>query len=328
LQAAAGWPTLGAVRVLIAGCGYVGSALGARLVADGHAVAGIRRPGSDAAPLRRVGILPLAADLGRPESLALLPADWDWVVHCAAPSIAGEEAYRVVYLDGARNLVDWLRPRPPRAFVFISSTSVYGQTDGSAVDETSPAEPDAATGRVLREAEAFLVAAAAGGFPAMVLRAAGIYGPGRNRLEALVRGDVKLSGTGSRWVNLIHRDDLGGAIVAALERGRPGAIYNVADASAATEGEYYGWLAQELGVPLPPRVGPGEITGRGRRATHKRVVAGRLRQETGWAPAYPDFRAGYTAELTEWRKARSAAGTGAARKAAPSAGGTGAAGSS
>ena len=281
------------MRVLIAGCGYVGLALGARLVASGHTVAGIRRPGSSPEPLRDAGIEALAADLGSLETLRSLPARWDWVVHCAAPRTSDPDAYRSTYLAGARNLLEWLRPQPPRAFVFTSSTGVYAQDDGSAVDEDAPAEPVTATSRVLRETEELLLAAARAGFPALILRVAGIYGPGRNRLDALRRGEVRLSGTGERWVNLAHRDDVATAIIAALERGQRGRTYNVCDGARVTEREYYGWLTERLGVALPPAATPEELERRSRWATHKRVLADRLRRETGWEPRFADFRAGY-----------------------------------
>lgn len=129
------------MRVLIAGCGYLGLAIGARQAADGATVAGIRRPGADPGPLRAVGITPLFADLTRPGDLAALPAGWDRVVLCAAPADADDDSYRAVYQVGARNLIDWLRLAPAESMVFTGSTRVYPQTDGSEVTEESPASP-------------------------------------------------------------------------------------------------------------------------------------------------------------------------------------------
>jgi len=57
----------------------------------------------------------------------------------------GAEDYRAVYLQGTRNLIEWLLAAPPKKFVYTSSTGVYGQTDGSLVTETSPTEPAAET---------------------------------------------------------------------------------------------------------------------------------------------------------------------------------------
>ena len=97
----------------------------------------------------------------------------------------GPEAYRRVYLEGARNLRAAFRPA---RFVYTGSTSVYAQVDGSAVDEFSPAAPDRETGRILRETEEVVLAAPGG----TVARLAGIYGPGRSESAQEVsrgRGD-------------------------------------------------------------------------------------------------------------------------------------------
>ena len=285
------------MRVLIVGCGYLGCRLGAGWVAAGHRVAGVRRPGSDPSPLRSAGIEALHADLARREDLDGLPGDWDWVVNCAAPSEGGEEAYRRVYFEGMRNLVDWLRARPPRMFVFTGSTGVYPQNDGGDVDETSSTDGGTPTGRVLREAEEVLLGAAAEGFPGVVLRISGIYGPSRNRIAGYLRGDAAMTGDGSRWMNMVHLDDLVAAIGGALERGKRGAIYNVSDGASCTEREFYAWLGTRLGKTAPVGDSGGAGVRRARGVANRRIVADRIRRELGWNPRYPDFRAGYEAEI-------------------------------
>src|SRR5271165_4048341 len=119
------------MRVLIVGCGYVGLPLGVELVRQGHEVFGVRRAASGAGELTAAGIRPLAADVAKPADLAALPGPFDWVVNCVASTRGGGvEDYREVYLKGTRNLIEWLSAAPPRKFVYASSTSVYGQTDG------------------------------------------------------------------------------------------------------------------------------------------------------------------------------------------------------
>ncbi len=285
------------MRVLIAGCGYVGLHLGARLVDDGHVVGGIRRPGSDPSPLRECGIEPFAADLTQRADLDAISPGWDAVVDCVAPAEGGEAAYRAVYFEGARNLVDRFRATPPRAFVFTSSTSVYPQDDGSDVDESSATDGASPTSRILLETENLLLDAAQSGFPAILLRVAGIYGPGRNRIAAMNRGDARMTGDGTRWMNMIHRDDLVDAIITVLAKGKPVRLYTVSDSAACTEREFYAWLSVRLGRPLPPVADAAEVTRRGRFATNKRVVADRLRNELGWTPRHSDFRSGYEQEL-------------------------------
>ena len=104
-------------------------------------------------------------------------------MNCVASGGGGAEEYRQVYLQGTRNLIEWLAPQPPKKFVYTSSTSVYGQNDGSLVKENSPTEPLAATAQVLVETERVLLdAARRKEFPAVILRVAGIYGPDRGYL--------------------------------------------------------------------------------------------------------------------------------------------------
>jgi nucleoside-diphosphate-sugar epimerase len=287
------------MRVLIIGCGYVGLPLGTELAKLGHEVFGLRRSAVRDADLRAAGVTPLHADITRPETLAALPAGFDWVVNCAATSGGGAEDYRRLYLRGTQNLIDWLAPAPPGKFVYTSSTGVYGQNDGSVVDETSPTEPQSDTAKVLVETENVLLAAARdAGFPAIILRVAGIYGPERGYLlKQYLKGEARIEGQGGRFLNMIHRDDLISVIRAALERGIPGAIYNAADEEPVTQRMFFQWLAGQLGKSAPPTVPENVAANRKRGATNKRVSNQRLKVELGYRFKFPTYREGYTAEI-------------------------------
>src|SRR4249920_2894075 len=104
------------MRVLIVGCGYVGLPLGAELVKQGHEVFGLRRSPGGEAEMTGAGLKPLAADITRPEELAKLPGPFDWVVNTVSSNKGGEEEYRQVYLQGTRNLVEWLGATPLKKF--------------------------------------------------------------------------------------------------------------------------------------------------------------------------------------------------------------------
>lgn len=287
------------MHVLIVGCGYVGLPLGAELVRRGHEVFGLRRSVLAEIELKAAGITPLHADITQPETLAQLPRDFDWVVNCSASGGGGAEAYRRVYLEGNRNLVNWLADVPLKKFVYTSSTSVYAQNDGSIVTEQSPAEPAADTAKVLVETEKLLLAAARQkNFPAVILRVAGIYGPGRGHsFKQFLRGEARIEGDGSRMLNMIHRDDLIGFIIAALERGLPGEIYNAVDDEPVSQLQFFEWLAAELNRPLPLKVAADGEVSRKRGITNKRVSNAKLRVELNCQFQFPDFRAGYAAEL-------------------------------
>ncbi len=283
------------MRILIVGCGYVGLSLGKELARQGHTVFGLRRSVLAEAEMKAAGITPLHADITQPDSLKNLPRDFDWVVNCSASGGGGADDYRKVYLEGNSNLISWLAGSPLKKFIYTSSTSVYAQNDGSVVTEISPAEPEADTARVLVETEKLLLTTA---FPAVILRVAGIYGPARGHaFKQFLRGEAKIEGDGSRWLNMIHRDDLNGVIIAALERGTPGEIYNAADDEPVTQLQFFEWLAAELKRPLPPKVVADAEVWRKRGVTNKRVSNAKLRAELKYEFWFSNFRAGYAAEI-------------------------------
>ncbi len=287
------------MRVLIIGCGYVGLPLGAELVKQGHEVFGVRRSTGAEADFKSAGIKLLTADITRAEQLAQLPGAYDWVVNCVSASGGGAEEYREVYLQGTRNLIGWLGAVPPKKFVYTSSTSVYGQNDGSLVKENSPTEPAVETGKILVETERVLLAAAREKqFPAVILRLAGIYGPGRGYwFKQYLKNEARIEGNGARILNMIHRDDAAGAIIAALKGGRPGEVYNVVDDEPVSQLNFFQWLSGPLGKGLPPSVPEDRDAVRKRGVTNKKVSNRRLKMELGCQFKYPTFRQGYTAEI-------------------------------
>ena len=283
------------MRVLIVGCGYVGRVVGERLVRLGHQVFGLRRTGSAERDLQAVGIVPVLGDITCLEALQKLPGPFDWVVNTVSSTKGGPREYRAVYVEGTRNLLTVLGPTTLQKYVYTSSTGVYAQIDGSIVDEQSPSEPASETGRILLETEALLLNAAhTRHFPAVILRASGIYGPGRGHLfQQYLRGEAVIAG---RLINMIHRDDLAGIIVTALQSGRPGELYNASDDEPVSQTDFFTWLAQKLGKPLPP-VGADLATSRKRGLTNKRVSNRKLKNELGYRFQYPTYREGYSAEI-------------------------------
>lgn len=287
------------MRVLIVGCGYVGIPLGAELVKLGHEVFGLRRSADGDAELTAAGIKPLVGDITRAEDLAKLPGPFDWVVNTVSSSKGGEEEYRQVYLQGTRNLIDWLGPTALKKYVYTSSTSVYGQTDGSVVKESSPTEPASATSKLLVETENLLInTAQTQKFPAVVLRVAGIYGPERGHLFLqYLRGEARIAGKGERIINMIHRDDVVTSIIAALKSGRAGEVYNVSDDEPVAQIHFFRWLSETLGKWMPPFATEEENAARKRGLTNKKISNRRLKMELGVALKHPTFRQGYTAEI-------------------------------
>lgn len=274
-------------QILIAGCGYVGTALGERLSREGNVVWGLRRDTSELSSLLRL----FQADLTVPGMLRKLPRGLDYVVYLAGPDGADEAAYRRAYVEGPTTLLAALEKqgqRPVRV-LFASSTSVYAQQNGEWVDEDSPAEPEHVQGRVLLEGERVVAACP---WPSTVVRLGGLYGPGRTRLlDALRAGEARLPAE-PRFVNRVHRDDAAGILRHVIHAARPRPLYLAVDDEPADRATVLRWLAERLGLPVPPveETAPegDDPAGRGnKRCRNDRVV------QDGYAFRYPDFRAGY-----------------------------------
>lgn len=278
-------------QVLIAGCGYLGTALGLRLSAAGYEVWGLRRQPDGLPP----SIHPVAADLAVPESLRGLPRGIDVVFYTAGAASRTEAAYRAAYIDGLQYLLEALqqqRQRPRRIFL-TSSTGVYAQTHGEWVDETSPTEPTHFSGTCLLAGERLLHASP---FEATVLRLAGIYGPGRTRLIDSVRQGTAVTPTGENvYLNLIHRDDCVGALYRLMRLAYPAPVYLGVDHYPVEQGALLRWVAAQLGVAPPPfETTPGSL--RQARRSNKRCRNHRL-VAAGYALRHRSFRSGYTALL-------------------------------
>lgn len=275
-------------EILIAGAGDVGTAAGLLLAQEGHTVWGLRRRPQDLPQ----GLRPFAADLSDPESLRNLP-NVDVVLYTAAAGGFDEQAYQRTYVDGLRNVLAALY-RPPSLLLFTSSTAVYGQTDGGWVDEDSPTEPQRFNGTLMLDAERVALGA---GVPAVALRLAGIYGPGRDRLARSVRDGRAAMPAGPSFLNLIHREDAAGAVAHLTSQSLAGKtlepVYVGVDNDPVDRRELLTWVANELGVspPEPSSQGPGS-----RSAAHKRCRNSRL-LATGYKLRYPSWREGYPGVL-------------------------------
>jgi nucleoside-diphosphate-sugar epimerase len=288
------------MRILIVGCGYLGTAVGKLLVSQDHEVFGLRRTFNGAGDLIENGITPLTANIIQREALDDLPSDFDYVITTVSSSSSGPD----VYLQGTRNLIDWLSPAPPKKYIYTSSTSVYSETDGSAVTEATPVARDKPSTAILVEVEdTLLKAAVSAGFPAVILRLSGIYGPGRGHLfKQFVAGHAGIgSDDNLRFLNMIHRDDAASAIVAAMERGAPGRIYNITDDQPVRLGNFLFYLAAQLkrNLHLTSPAAPEPPARRKRAITSKRVSNARARAELAWTLQYPTYIEGYAAEIKQ-----------------------------
>ncbi len=269
-------------RLLIAGCGYVGQAAGDLFHAGGWGVEGWTHSAKSAASLSAKPYPVYGVDIADQAQIrAQAPAaGFDAVIHCASSGGGGVEAYRQIYLNGARNLLNRFGGSQ---LLFTGSTSVYAQCDGSWVTEKSETKPAREEGRILLETENLVL-----GNGGIVARLGGIYGPERSALLAkFISGTAMIDPENDRFINQVHRDDIAAALFLLLNRpSLAREIYNVVDDQPILQTECYRWLAERMNHPVPPI---GKAKGQPKRgASNKRVSNAKLRR-LGWVPQYRTF---------------------------------------
>jgi nucleoside-diphosphate-sugar epimerase len=288
--------------LLIAGCGYVGRRLAMRLLGSWQVIALARSPPT-LAELHARGIDTICADLDAdPPSPALrrIPRGAA-VAYLAPPPGSGAADPRI-----ERFLVA-LGPVLPSVLLFMSTTGVYGDAGGAAVDETSPAAPTNDRSRRRLAAERAATAWCGDrGVRSVVLRVPGIYGPHRLPLERLGRGEPALRPEDCGPGNRIHVDDLVSACVAAIEQPVSG-VFNVGDGDHASTTEFLLETTRLAGLPPPRLVSLAEAQGQVSPGMleylveSRRVLTRRMRDELGVVPRYASLASGIAASLEEMR---------------------------
>lgn len=288
-------------RVLIVGCGDIGRRLARRWGEEGVPVSALARSSRSARRLEELRIAPIPGDLDEPETLAGLPTKGALTYYLAPPPGGGDSDPRVKAFLGSIP-----RREEPEKIVYMSTTAVYGDLRGGWATEETPTAPRTARGRRRLDAEnAFLAWGRERNVPVVILRVAGIYGPGRLPIEKVRGGAPVLLDSESPYSNRIHSEDLARICVAAGRRGRGGAVYNVSDGRPGTIAEYYCAVADRLGVPHPPKVTMSEA----RRAMSgemlsylsesKRIDNRKLLAELRIALLYPTLESGLAASMGE-----------------------------
>jgi len=293
------------MHVTVLGCGYVGTALGRQLRAEGHRVAGVRRSEAARATLREQGIEPHRADVTDPATLADLPRT-DAVVFAASSGGRGAGPARRVFVEGLENAVAEYasRPDPPERLVYTSSTGVYGDHGGDWVDEETPVEPTTPKTEVLVEAEQVALDAGDRGMVPTVVRFAGLYGPDRYRLDRYLSGPVV-----EGYLNMLHRDDAAGVLRFVLEQSPDADLLLAVDDEPAWKPAFAGWLADRCGVERPPtetveqRLGDRDLSEAAERRLRARKRCSNERLGAlGYEFAYPTFREGYRDAVASYRR--------------------------
>ena len=267
-------------RLLLVGPGYLGAEIQREFEAVNWEVITVSRSNSD-----------YQVDLADERSVSELAGELfdigkapSHIIHCASAS-AGRGAspevrlasYQDVYLNGCRHLAKLFTDAH---LLFTSSTSVYGQKDGSTVTEESLTDPGADTAKVLVEAERAVLSV-----NGTVVRLSGIYGVGKSYLiKRLFSGNAVMEGEGKRILNHIHHHDGASACLFLLDRGEKG-IFNVSETVNLTLKETYTKLCKRFELDMPMS---SSVDGSSRMELNKRVSNQKM-LDLGWLPKYPSI---------------------------------------
>ena len=273
-------------KVLIVGCGKLGLALGNRLTDLGHQVTGIKRqPPENSKPSFNL----LAADITSARDLRALDDDFEYLFFIVSPGERTEMAYRRVYGTGLNLLLDrFERNDHPPQWLLVSSTSVYGQSQGEWVDENSPAEPENICSQFIREAELKLMSQPQNH---TIVRFSGIYGPGREYLIRTAKQAPVIQQEPPYYTNRIHQQDCVAALEFLLEKRLAGvnldACYLLSDNDPAPMWEVMTWLAQQMQVFGPVAKSVDTTSSMNKRCNNAKI------KKLGYKFHYPSYREGY-----------------------------------
>jgi nucleoside-diphosphate-sugar epimerase len=287
------------MRKLIFGWGYLGSCVGQQWRDQGHEVHVVTRSSQKAELLREQGCEPLVADLVNRDSLAALSTlpPFDTVLFSVGWDRTAGQSQHEVYVTGLANVLSTL-PEVNR-FITISSTGVYGHCEGEQVDESTPATPLREGGKACLEAEKVLLASRSGS-RSIILRLAGIYGPGRIPRAENIRRGLPIDAPEHGFLNLIHRDDAAHIVLLAEEKALLPSLYVVSDGHPVLRKEYYETLARLLHAPPPQFIPPADASPAGLRASSdKRIHPAKLFRELTPQLRHPTYQEGLAAIVAE-----------------------------
>lgn len=282
--------------MLIVGCGYLGQRVAVHYLGLGRAVCGLVKSSSSARRLAELGITPVRGDLDD-SMLPALPLRGCELFYFAPPPKEGVEEPRVEHLISA-----FRSQGQPRRLIYVSTTGVYGDCAGAWVDERHPVAPGADRARRRLDAERRLLAwRLESDAELVILRVAGIYGPGRLPLDRLRQGLPLVREEEAPWSNRIHIEDLVQICIAAMRQGGDGEVYNVSDGHPSTMTDYFNRVADLAGLPRPPLItmaqGEAQLSlgMRGYMQESRRLCNDKVLRELAVSLRYPDLDRGLAA---------------------------------
>jgi nucleoside-diphosphate-sugar epimerase len=277
---------------LVVGHGYLGSRVAKLWQSQGDTVFVTTRDPQKVAALEASGLRPIVCDVANPASLVPRLPEVNTVVYAVGFDPSGDKGMREVCVGGLKNVLNAL-PASTKRVIYISTTGVYGQDDGSWINEDSPCQPSRESGRVFLEAEEALQTHAFGQ-QTIILRLAGIYGPGRIPSAEDLRVGKAIQASANAYLNLIHVDDAAQIVVAVEAHAKPPRTYLVADGHPVVRREFYSEVSHIFRTP--PLLFEAPTAGVARRGnTSKRVSNARLLSEVSVEFKYRTYREGLSA---------------------------------
>ncbi|AMV30681.1 NAD dependent epimerase/dehydratase family protein [Pirellula sp. SH-Sr6A] len=307
---------------LIVGCGYVGMEVAKTWLAKGDRVLAVTRSASRASELRHSGIIPIIWNwleapgeaflrewrgISLAESIstvliAVSHAPVEEVPHSESHT-RGLEELRQLLAKGETEDASVSQERV--RWIYLSTTGVMsGVNDGSWIDEQASVQPQRPGPIAAAAAEEWIARNHADG-DFVVLRPAGIYGPGRLPNWQAIRDQTPLGADPDSYLNLIHVKDLADTIVYFSEHTPKHSLYCVSDGNPVPRGDYYRFIAELGGFPEPrfaSREMSGSLSASGasealrskppRSSVNKRIDSRRLLSELPFRFRFEDFRSG------------------------------------
>jgi len=294
---------------LVFGCGYLGKRVARLWSAAGDTVYAVTRSPDRASEFSAAGWRPIVADITDESALSTALATIEppeTVLFAVGFDRSSHHSIHDVYVAGLTNSLQSLAGHSSsiRKFLYISSTGVFGQTDGSWVDESSECRPTRDGGRACLEAEQRLRASPFGE-RAIILRCSGLYGPGRIPYLRQLQAGEPLAVPADGFLNLIHIDDAAAVVISAARQLSPPELLIVSDGHPVLRRDYYATLARLLNAPAPRFVAPAAASAVAARAGgDKQVRNARLAALLPFAWQYPNHEAGLAAIVaSDWEAA-------------------------
>ena len=278
-------------RICIAGCGHIGKLLAQQLLQKKIPVSSFVSSDSSLAECKNRNIACEILDLDKP--LHDIDLAGQQLIYLVPPPPTGKSDTRIT------NYLHAIEQQPPKKFVLISTTGVYGDCKGAWIDETTPLKPSAE--RAYRRADAeqqVQLFCQRLSIPLVILRVAGIYGPGKIPLARIKSGQPVVNKEDSPYTNRIHADDLVTICEQALLNQNITGIYNVSDGHPGTMHEYFTGVASAMGLAAPPAISLTEAQSQlsagmlSYMAESRRIDNKKLLKDFALVLQYPDLQAG------------------------------------